>query len=46
MTSTSVSLAWSLPDSTNLSPVKVMAGRSFFSCARERASVSAPRAIT
>ena len=44
MTSTSVSLAWSLPDSTNLSPVKVMAGRSFFSCARERASVSAPRA--
>ena len=44
MTSTSVSLAWSLPDSTNLSPVKVMAGRSFFSCARERASVSAPSA--
>ena len=39
MTSTSVSLAWSLPDSTNLSPVEVMAGRSFSPAhARERAS--------
>jgi hypothetical protein len=28
-TSTSEALAWSLPDSTNLSPVEVMAGRSF-----------------
>ena len=39
MTSTSVSLAWSLPDSTNLSPVEVMAGRSFSPAqVRERAS--------
>ena len=35
----SVSLAWSLPDSTNLSPVEVMAGRSFSPAqVRERAS--------
>ena len=39
MTSTSVSLAWSLPHSTNLSPVEVMAGRSFSPAqVRERAS--------
>ena len=39
MTSTSVSLAWSLPDSTNLPPVEVMAGRSFSPAqVRERAS--------
>ena len=36
MPSTSVSLAWSLPDSTNLSPEEVMAGRSFL--LRRRAS--------
>ena len=39
ITSTYVSLAWSLPDSTNLSPVEVMAGRSFSPAqVRERAS--------
>ena len=39
MTSTSEALAWSLPDSTNLSPEEETAGRSFSPAqARERAS--------